>query len=191
MMVIMLAGAALLASCTADEPGAIGQSSGAASTTSPAGNPSPTPDSPAIVGEWHRLQTCSELEQAMTSAGLDQALLEAIAGDGWIPGVTSVDQIADPVDPCRGAIAREHSHFFTADGRFGSRDATGQQVDDGRYELIGNDTVVISDVTFHYLITGGDTIAFSPVIPDCAPACFEAGWSVAVAYPGYNWERVG
>jgi hypothetical protein len=49
---------------------------------------------------------------------------------------------------------------------------------------------VISDVTFHYVITG-DTIAFTPVIPDCAPTCAEAGWSVAVAYPGYTWSRVG
>ncbi len=114
-----------------------------------------------------------------------------IAEDGWIPGVTSVAQIEDPADPCRDAVSREHSHFFTADGQFGSRDANGEQVDDGRYELFGDDTVVIGDVTFHYEITDGDTISFTPEVPDCAPSCFEARWSVAVAFPGYTWQRVG
>jgi hypothetical protein len=140
LSVIALAGVAALAACSTDGSDTVGQSTGSApATSSPSRSPS-TQDPPAIVGEWHRLQSCSELEQVMTSAGLDQALLESIAGDGWIPGVTSVDQIADPTDPCEGAIAREHSHFFTADGRFGSRDANGQQVDDGHYELIGDDT---------------------------------------------------
>ena len=127
----------------------------------------------------------------MKRAGLKKALLESIATDGWIPGVTSVEQIKNPARPCRGAVARKHSHFFTADGLFGSRDANGHQVDDGQYRLIGDNTLVIGDVTFHYKISdGGDTIAFTPEIPKCAPSCFEAGWSVAVAYPGYTWHRI-
>jgi hypothetical protein len=127
----------------------------------------------------------------MTKAGLREALLESIAGDGWIPGVTSVAQIKDKAHPCRGAVAHKHSHFFTADGYFGSRDANGEQVDDGQYRLVGNDTVVIGDVTFHYKITdGGRTISFTPEIPKCAPSCSEAGWSVSVAYPGYTWQRI-
>lgn len=127
----------------------------------------------------------------LTRAGLREALLESIAGDGWIPGVTSVTQIKDKAHPCRGAAARKHSHFFTADGHFGSRDANGAQVDDGLYQLVGNDTLVIGDVTFHYKITdGGKTISFTPEIPTCAPSCFEAGWSVAVAYPGYTWQCI-
>jgi hypothetical protein len=81
--------------------------------------------------------------------------------------------------------------LFTADGYFGSRDANGEQVDDGQYRLSGNDTLVIGDVTFHYKITdGGRTISFTPEIPKCAPSCFEAGWSVSVAYPGYTWQRI-
>jgi hypothetical protein len=128
----------------------------------------------------------------MIRAGLRQALLESIADDGWIPGVTSVAQIRDKAHPCRGAVARKHSHFFTAGGDFGARDANGAQVDDGRHRLAGRDTVVIGDVTFHDKITnGGHGISFTPEMPRCAPSCFEAGWSVSVAYPGNTWERIG
>jgi hypothetical protein len=143
-----------------------------------------------LVGQWQRTQECSELEQVMTKAGLRKALLESIADDGWIPGVTHVDQVKDPAHPCRGSVARKHSHFFTGDGRFGSLDAQGQQVDDDRYQLVDDDTIVIGKVTFHYRITGDDTLWLTPVIPKCAPNCFEAGWSVAVAYPGCSWRRV-
>jgi hypothetical protein len=45
------------------------------------------------------------------------------------------------------------------------------------------------DVTFHYAIEG-DGITFEPVIPECSPDCFEAAWSVSVAYPGETWRRV-
>lgn len=155
----------------------------------------PTFPDPELVGEWERFQECQEIVDALTDAGLQGAVLETIAGDGWIPGVSAPEQIADPTQPCTGAVGRMHSHFFTADGEFGSRDANGQQVDDGRYEVVDDGTLVIiagplSTVTFHYTITNHDTIAFEPVIPDCAPDCFEASWSVAVAYPGYTWTRV-
>jgi hypothetical protein len=143
-----------------------------------------------LVGQWLRVQRCSELERVMTKAHLRSALLESIAGDGWIPGVTQVDQIKDRAHPCKGSVARKHSHFFTEDGQFGSLDAQGQQVDDVMYRLVGDQTVVIGDVEFHYRVTGGDTLQLTPVIPSCAPKCFEAGWSVAVAYPGYTWHRV-
>ncbi|MDT4942448.1 MAG: hypothetical protein QOJ34_2537, partial [Pseudonocardiales bacterium] len=105
-------------------------------------------------------------------------------------GVTKVSQIKDRAHPCAGSVARKHSHFFTADGQFGSRDASGQQVDDGTYQLVG-DAFVIDGVTFHYTIRGNDTLSITPEIPDCAPSCFKAGWSIAVAYPGYTWHRVG
>jgi hypothetical protein len=104
----------------------------------------------ALIGEWQRLQKCSELEHSMNKAELHDALLQFIAEDGWIPGVTRVKQIEYPTHPCKGAVARKHSHFFTADGAFGSRDDNGKQVDDGSYRLVGDDTVVIGSVTFHY-----------------------------------------
>jgi hypothetical protein len=168
-----------------------GESSGRGNSSEvPSPAPSTSAATPALVGEWQRLQKCSELEGVMEKASLHKALLESVAGDGWIPGVTKVSEIKDPAHPCRGSVARKHSHFFTADGQFGSRDANGQQVDDGQYRLKGDDTVVIGGVTFHYMITGGDTLSLKPVTPRCAPSCFEAGWSLAVAFPGYRWHRI-
>jgi hypothetical protein len=90
-------------------------------------------------------------------------------------------------------VPREHSHFFDEDGRFGSLNWNGEAVDDGTYEIVDEDTFVISkefpDVTFDYTIDG-DTISFDPLIPECSPDCFEAAWSVSVAYPGETWQRV-
>jgi hypothetical protein len=83
-------------------------------------------------------------------------------------------------------MARKHSHFFTADGRFGSRDQNGQQVDEGYYHITNPDTVVINNATFHYHITGdGNTISFEP-----AKETGISEWSVNVAYPGYTWHRI-
>ena len=88
-----------------------------------------------------------------------------------------------------------HSHFFTEDGQFGSRDDAGDQVDDGTYRAIDDNTIVISkefgDVTFHYRISDdGSTLLIDPVMPECANSgCFAAQWAVSVAYPGLPWQR--
>jgi hypothetical protein len=152
------------------------------------------PATPALVGTWERETHCEELVSALTEAGLDKWIVEFVAGNGFVPGVTSPDQIADPASPCDGAVPREHSHFFTEDGRFGSLDWNGDAGDEGTYEVIDEDTFVVSkefpDVTFDYTVEG-DTITFEPIIPDCSPDCFEAAWSVSVAYPGETWQRVG
>jgi hypothetical protein len=170
--------------------------SGTASATSAA--PTTTGAAAAVasplVGEWRRTQTCEEVLGILTKAGFNkQVVLENIAGNGFLPGVSSPDQIADPEHPCQGAVPQAHSHFFTADGQFGSKDQQGDQVDDGTYKLVDDRTFVVSkefpDVTFHYQVTG-DTIRFDPVMPSCAPGCFEAMWSVMVAFPGETWERV-
>jgi hypothetical protein len=183
-----------LAACSSSDRGPGDTATSTQATATTASSASASAATP-LVGQWQRLQRCSELERVMTKAHLRSALLESIAEDGWIPGVTQIDQIKDPAHPCMGSVARKHSHFFTEDGQFGSLDAKGQQVDDGSYRLVGDDTLVIDAadrkaVTFHYKITGGDTLTLTPVIPNCAPKCFEAGWSVAVASPGYTWHRV-
>jgi hypothetical protein len=182
--------AVFLAACTSGSDGA---------TT--AGSQSPTPSTssssaavPALVGEWQRLQRCSELVGLLRKADMRAAVPEVLAGDGWVPGVDDPGQI-DQRRPCRGAVSRKHSHFFTADGQFGSRDAAGEQVDDGQYELVGADRFVINPgdsdaVTFRYTVTG-DTLRITPEIPACRPDCFAAVWSVAVAYDGYSWQRIG
>ena len=180
----------LLAACTG----------GGDATTADSPSPTPTPStsSPsvavsALVGEWQRLQRCSELVGLLRKAGMPAAVPEMLAGDGWVPGVDDPAQI-DSRHPCRGAVARKHSHFFTADRQFGSRDAAREQVDDGQYELVGDDRFVINPgaadaVTFRYTVTG-DSLRISPEIPACRPDCFPAVWSVAVAYDGYTWQRI-
>jgi hypothetical protein len=80
--------------------------------------PSPTPDDgfagqsasdepapSALLGTWQRETRCQELVSALTDAGLDRWVLEFVAGNGFVPGVTSPDQIADPANPCDGTSA--------------------------------------------------------------------------------------
>jgi hypothetical protein len=129
---------------------------------------------------------------ALRQSGLEEWTLEFVAGNGFVPGATSPDEIADPSHPCEGTVPREHSHFFTAEGEFGSLDWNGEQVDDGTYEIVDGHTFIVSkefpDVTFNSL--QGDVITFDPLIPECAPECFEAAWSVSMAYPGETWDRL-
>ena len=178
---------------TSPTPASNTSASAAADQSNP---PSPGADT-SIVGEWTRTTTCQERVDALAAAGLGRFAAEHAAGEGWIPGVTSPDDIADLDHPCRGAEPVEHGHFFTADGLFGSRDDSGQQVDDGTYVLKGDDTVVIDkefgEVTFHYSVSpDGTTLMLDPVLPTCAEqGCFDAQWAVAVAYPGLAWDRTG
>jgi hypothetical protein len=167
---------------------------GGASATSTAPATTAAAAGASLVGEWRRTHKCEEVVDILKKAGFsEQVALENIAGNGFLPGVSSPSEIADVKHPCSGAVQLLHSHFFTADGQFGSKDQNGRQVDDGTYEIVDNRTFVISggfpDVTFHYRITG-DTIRFDPVAPSCAPSCDEASWSVMVAFPGKTWERV-
>ena len=176
-----------------DEPRVAGEQTPSASTTSPSQQPvaDPPADVSPLVGTWERTQTCAELVAVLTDNGMERSILPSLAGDGWIPGVTKPGQIEDPGNPCEDAVSRKHSHFFTPDGEFGSLDAAGDQVDDGPYSLRGKDTLVVGGVTFKYRITNDDTLRLTPRIPACRPDCWEATWSVSVAYPGYTWHRVG
>src|SRR3954453_12237429 len=151
----------VLAACGAqDAPAA------APTTTS-----TPSESTSSIVGTWQRLTTCDQRVSALKSAGLGKFALEHAAGEGWIPGVTSPEQIKDPRHPCEGAVPLKHQHFFTDDGLFGSTDDEGNQVDDGTYRKIDKSTIVISkefgNVRFHYRIRGG-TLMLDPVMPKCA-----------------------
>ena len=118
-------------------------------------------------------------------------VLEFVAGNGFIPGVTSPDQIADPSHPCNGAVPRRHAHFFRKNGEFGSLDWRGQPVDDGKYTVVDGRTFVISKefpkVRFHYSIRGRD-IRFTPVV---SKGCltFRCAWAISMAYPGKTWHR--
>ena len=150
------------------------------------------PDAADLVGGWERQTRCAEIVAALRSRGLERLGPRRVAG--FVPGATGGEDLADPTDPCAGAVPLRHSHFFTADGLFGSRDQDRNEVDDGTYRIVDERTFIVSkefpDVTFHYAIDG-NTITFDPVIPECAPGCFEAFWSVTVAYPGLPWTKVG
>jgi len=157
-------------------------------------SPSPIP---ALVGRWERVTTCRDMVQALEGEGLGALAPAMLAGNGLVAG--SPKQIAQRDDPCKGAVPREHSHFFTASGEFGSVDYNNQQVDDGPYEIVDNDTVRIAETNFGYRIRGGgQTLTLEPAIARSdkrealeQPLEFSgAGWSVAVAFPGYTWERV-
>ncbi len=153
----------------------------------------------ALVGTWTRTTTCDEFVERQTRAGFTDDLAENVVGNGWLPEVSAPEAIADPTRLCAGAVAREHSHFFTDNGEFGSLDWNGDQVDDGTYELVDNDTFTIPyvfddesiEMVFDFRIDG-DSITFDPQLPDdCKSAhCREAAsWAVAVAYDGLSWER--
>jgi hypothetical protein len=154
----------------------------------------------SLVGTWQRVLRCKELARALEKAGLEEFVLEAVVGSGFLPGVMSPDQIADPRHPCKGAVPQLHAHFFTADGQFGSLDGDGNQVDEGTYTVV-DDTLIMPYgfeegppilVAFHLRIHR-DWVRFYPVIPsDCSTSrCLEAAvWSVSVAYTGKKWTRV-
>ena len=182
----------LMCGCAAEEPDTSGGTPAAASepsaSSSEADQPSP------LVGAWRRTTTCEERVQALEDAGLGSFAADHAAGEGWIPDVSSVDQLPDPANPCQGAVQRDHEHFFTASGEFGSRDADGMQVDDGTYEVADSQTVVIhkefGDVTFRFDVMG-EMLHLYPELPDCAgEGCFAAQWAVAVSYDGLPWQRV-
>jgi hypothetical protein len=95
----------------------------------PAGAATETARSSPLVGRWERVTTCKELVSALTKAGLRKTAPAILSGNGFVPGTPQ--QLAVKTNICKGAVARRHSHFFTATGQFGSVDYNGQQVDDG------------------------------------------------------------
>jgi hypothetical protein len=116
-------------------------------------------------------------------------VLETVAGNGLIPGISSPEQL-DPADPCADAVAVEHSHVFGADGEFQSLDADGNQVDFGVWEPVDADTISIGDdaVLFDYAIDG-DTLTLEPQIED---GCLEftCHWATMVAMSWSGMTRV-
>lgn len=170
-------------SCTGGEP---------APTPDVSSEPTDQPSSSAsqelspLVGEWKRVTRCQELVRLLEANGLGDRAAQAIEGNGWVDG--TLEQLARKDDPCEGAVPREHSHFFTEFGTFGSLDWRGEQVDEGTYAIVDDRTFTIGEATFHFAIEG-DTISFEPVLPDRCTG-FDCVWMIAVASPGYSWERV-
>jgi hypothetical protein len=147
---------------------------------------SPSPEISPLVGTWTRTTTCQELVDELEKAGFGDQVPQSIEGNGWVPGTAK--QIAAKDDPCEGAVPREHSHFFTEWGTFGSLDWNEEQVDDGMYELVDERTFTIGDATFHFEVKD-DTIRFIPVLPDDCSKVDYCEWMVSVAYQGHPWTR--
>jgi hypothetical protein len=91
-----------------------------------------------LVGTWQRVNSCASVVQAFKEAGFIDLAPEMLVGGGYF---TSLDQI-DNTDLCKGATEVVHSHFFTANGGFGSHDEKGRQVDDGSYQIVDNRTII-------------------------------------------------
>lgn len=192
MMVGLAAIAIATAGCSAASPPVGAESPAGIPETAPP-TASASAQTPAIVGEWVGVHDCARIVPILREAGLEEFVLESVYGNGLVPGVTSEDGLKDPENPCDGAVERKHSHFFTADGRFGSKDFDGQQVDDGTYTLEGDEGIVINGMQFRYEIDG-DELSLEPEPVDIS-ACttkecrFGAAWVLMVAMPGMTWTR--
>lgn len=163
----------------------------ASSATSPSASSSPVAANP-LVGEWMGLQSCEIFVEVLTAAGYPETIPDTVVGNGLIPNVTDSTKLADPAHPCEGAVEFPHSHSFTADGKFASWDGTHQQVDDGPYAIVDDDTLTIGNATFTYAIEGNTLL----LTPDMAPnpadrdPAIDWQWAATVALAGHPWTRV-
>jgi hypothetical protein len=179
-------------------------------STSPTGaqpSSSPTTVANPLFGTWRRTGSCTAFVGAMDAAGLIDLI--GTIDDKWMAGgITPVGTDPTAAGYCIGATAVVHSHFFTPDGRFGSYDENGQQVDDGTYKLRGDDEIVFGNkIVVTYRIDATDHLSYLAVSSaDCsageassAPAGSSGvgvgtcrwihGWAISAFYPGL-YDRV-
>lgn len=189
MMTRYVAVAVILAAMSLGVTASVGSASRLQSAPSP------------LVGEWQRVTTCRVLVGDLRRAGLGATVAQAWLGQTSATGQSSFKPGSPRptlAHPCRGAIARKHSHFFTASGQFGSLDWQGGQVDDGSYRIVNPTTMKINGVSFHFAVEHGSTLSLVPVLTkamirraNAHPRGFTpAFWAVTVAYPGQTWTRV-
>ena len=101
----------------------------------------------------------------------------------------------DPSDPCNEAEAVEHSHTFDEFGKFTSHDASGEKVDFGTYEILDEDTLLLSRIPIQTVVdysVNGESATFEVVLPECAEEDEEcrygAALGIATFYPE-TYER--
>ena len=190
--------ALVITGCGSEDPTSAGDASpttAAATTESSRGGVGKA----AIVGRWERVHRCTELVAALDAAGLREVAAPIVAGDYFAE--MNAAALAEKDELCEGAKPPfVHSHFFDAEGRFGSLDENESQVDEGGYEVIANDTIRLGGdqgVDFQYKIDG-DTLTLSPVLTEAMVetalanpmAITDATRAIAIAYPGHEWKRV-
>jgi hypothetical protein len=155
----------------------------------------PTASPAAIVGTWHRAQSCDETLAAFTAAGL--ATSHAAMAQGNFYGDATPPP---PERACEGALGPlEHDHVFAADGSFGSSDQVGDRVDDGDFTAVDGDTLAFpshgrefgytGDLVVDYAIDG-ETVRFDVALPaSCDAPCRDAyAWAVS-AFASGPWQR--
>ena len=153
---------------------------------------------PDIVGSWTRTQSCQEQLAAFEAKGLAE-----VAGYEWITSNWVPNAPPRPSGFCDGAIKpTPHTHFFTADGQFGSRDQNGVQVDDGNYAISSPGVLTFpshatefaydEQITVTYAVKG-NAATFDVIVPTgCAkkPSCGKAhGWALSAFFAGAPWDR--
>jgi hypothetical protein len=156
-----------------------------------------------LVGDWRRNRTCDEYVSRMRQAGLaDQIGTHKELLEEFGTGDAQSGQNSD--GPCRGLNGRlVHDHVFYRDGRFTSVNEKGAFVDDDRYILPNDHTIVFPrdnaafpPVTAHFRFSDHlNTVTFELVLPEkldeCSEACRETyGWAVSVFFSGLPWHRV-
>ena len=142
------------------------------------------------------MQDCAGMLAAFEDVGIAESHIGWVVGN-WV----GEDAEFDPSDPCAEARPAEvHSHFFTADGEFGSRDADREQVDDGDYAIVDSDTISFAshaqefryegDILVDYAVSG-DTATFEVQLPsDCTDTCLDAhAWAVSAFFGSDPWAR--
>jgi len=133
---------------------------------------------------------------AFVEAGIAESHADWIIGN-WVGEGAE----ADPAELCALARPAEvHSHFFTADGEFGSYDADGDEVDGGDYATIDSDTVSFpshaeefgysGDILVDYSVTS-DTATFEVQLPsECVDTCLDAhAWAISAFFGSGPWSR--
>ena len=189
----VVAGCAGPTSTTSDAPPVPSQTAAEPSLQAPSTTAPSASAASDLVGEWVGTHDCDQIVAMLNEAGLQEFTLEQVWGNGLVPGVDTEAEIEDPDHPCVGAVPREHSHFFTEDGGFGSRDFDGSQVDDGAYEIVEPGVVEINGSRFGYVVEG-DTLTLEPLPVDVSGCTtkecrFPAAWVLMVALPGSTWMR--
>jgi hypothetical protein len=149
-------------------------------------SPSPSVAVSPLVGEWVGIHNCKAIVHTLRSAGFEGVVLDIVIDNGLVPGAGSKDDLADQSMPCEDAVPREHEHIFTADGQFGSRDWNGNPVDDGTYEIVDEDTLIIEGIELGYSIEG-DELKLESIPKGCEDD--ECIYSIMLAMPGETMHR--
>jgi hypothetical protein len=186
-LAVPLLAAAALVGCGEDDDSTSEEESAPVETATRSPRESVFVESP-LVGSWVGIHECELIVQALREAGFDETVvLENVVGNGLVPDANSPQDIADPANPCAGAVPREHGHFFTTAGEFGSTDYNDEEVDFGTYEIVDDDTVSINGTEFGYAIEE-DTLTLEAIVP-AGCLTFECQWSIMVAMAGQPLQR--